>query len=267
MAVVTVIIITKNEARTIGACIRSIGALTDDIIVVDAESTDETRAIARSAGATVLPVPWQGYGHARNTGAARARHNWILSLDADERMTPALIAEIAGLVTDDESRRYKFRRINFFEEKRIRFGTLGHELVTRLYNRKTCSWNLVPVHETLCGSGKAVLLRGSILHDGIPDPLGFRRKKEEYARLGAIKYAAQGRRATWVKRNLAAPFNAAKSLIFRLGFLDGEVGWFLAKTTYLYTKEKYRQLALRTTKDLDVSTTHSRQPVRKFSSV
>ncbi|MDB5250976.1 MAG: glycosyltransferase family 2 protein [Flaviaesturariibacter sp.] len=243
IAAVSVVIITMNEAQTIAGCIASVSVLTDNIIVVDAESIDGTAAIAQRCGATVLVQPWSGYGHARNAGASLARHNWILSIDADERLTASLAVAIRQLVTNDAVSRYRFRRTNFFQEKEVRFGTLGNESVTRLYNRLACSWSLVPVHETLIGRGNTATLRGKIEHYGIGDKHTFLEKKEGYARLSADKYATQGKQASLTKLYFAPMFNAVKSFVFQLGFLDGETGWFLASVTYRYTKQKYRFLA------------------------
>ena len=142
MMSITTVIITKNEARNIEACIRSAQTLSDDVVVVDCGSNDGTTRLAEACGANVIVVEWQCYGHSRNTGA---NHDWILSLDADERVSPALAAALRRLEVEEPCV-YKIRRQNYFAHKHMRYGTPGFESVTRLYNRKFAAWDLFPVH-------------------------------------------------------------------------------------------------------------------------
>lgn len=244
MLPISVVIITKNEESNIGACIQSALLLTNDVIVVDSKSEDNTLQVAAGAGATTVSIDWKGYGHSRNIGAAKAKHEWILSLDADERITPSLVRNLRNLQLNNPFTVYKLKRANHFNYKPVRFGTLGFETVTRLYNRNSAQWNAFPVHEKLEGSlTKTVTLNSPLLHFGISNKQTYIQKKRHYARLSALRYLQQGKKPRFFKQTLAPIFNATKSYVFQLGFLDGNEGWFLAKTIHHYTKLKYRYLS------------------------
>src|SRR4051794_21101863 len=148
----SVVIITKNEAVNIRACIHSARTISDDIIVVDAESEDKTVELATGKNVRVISLKWNGYGNARNAGAAAAKNEWIFSLDADERITDGLVAQLRMLTLSDPRTIYGFRRRNYFQGKEIKYGTLAHDKIWRLYNRKLVKWDAAPVHEKLCGS-------------------------------------------------------------------------------------------------------------------
>ena len=148
----SVVIITRNEENNIVDCIRSARLVSDDIIIVDALSADDTVRYAGQEGARVFSVDWKGYGYARNYGAARAKNNWILALDADERITPVLASSIAKQALMEPTTIYCFKRVNYLGKKAIRFGTLGFETVKRIYHRKHCSWDHTLVHEKLTGA-------------------------------------------------------------------------------------------------------------------
>jgi glycosyltransferase involved in cell wall biosynthesis len=241
MAAISVVIITKNEAPHITACVRSAKLISNDIVVVDCGSADSTRYLARKEGARVLQVAWQCYGQSRNIGAVAAKNDWILALDADERVSDGLSRLLFRLELND-SCIYKIKRVNFFERRRLRFGTPGFEKITRLYHRQYSQWDLVPVHEKIVGHQKTRILRQSILHFGIPSITDHIQKKEHYAMLSARKYFYQGKKATFVKRFLAPVFNGIKSYVFQLGFLDGQKGWQIASTITYYTWLKYKLL-------------------------
>lgn len=243
MVPVSVVIITKNESANIAACIQSAQLITNDVIVVDCGSTDDTAQLATQAGAKLLRVEWQCYGQSRNTGALAAKHDWILALDADERITASLATALRKLDFSNEFYVYRLRRENYYENKKIRFGTLGFERISRLYNRRQNQWDLVPVHEKL-ESRKSIRrnINHSILHYGIPGKTEHVAKKEQYALLSAYKYQQQGKKATLVKRYVSPLFDGCKSYVFQLGFLDGRTGWQLAKTIVYYTWLKYHYL-------------------------
>ncbi|RYY39145.1 MAG: glycosyltransferase family 2 protein [Chitinophagaceae bacterium] len=238
---ISIVIITRNEAANIADCLRSARRLSDDIVVVDSGSTDGTARLAALCGARVLHNKWEGYGAARNKGAAATRYDWILALDADERLDFDLLEQLK----EDAPKRgrvYRFRRRNHWEERRIRFGTLGFERIARLYHRHDAQWNDFAVHERLTGSFQLCKWPGTILHFGIAYPDQYLRKREHYAWLSAITYARQGRKAR-LYHLLGAPlFDALKSYLFLGGFLDGIVGWKIARITAWYTARKYTLL-------------------------
>ena len=243
MESVSVVIITKNEAVNIVDCIQSAKLISDDIIVVDAESDDETVFLANSQGVRVLSLVWKGYGHARNSGANIARHDWVLALDADERITPSFQKSLKKLTPDTESCIYGFKRKNYFRGKEIKFGLFGFDKIYRLYNRKNVFWESSPVHEELNGTiRKKKYLNCWINHFAIRNQLQYKNKSIHYAHLCAIKYLQEGRKSNFIKRFFSARFNFIKTYIFLLGFLDGEIGFFTASLNAYYTALKYQLL-------------------------
>lgn len=251
MVPITTVIITKNEAKNIEACIRSAQAVSDDVIVVDCGSNDDTTRLAEGCGARVVRVEWQCYGHSRNTGAMAARHDWILSLDADERVSSELAKTLQSLDLKEQHCVYKIRRENYFAEKRLRYGTPGFEKVARLYNRKAAQWDLFPVHEKLQAKCSTKKIDQPIDHFGISTIEAHIQKKELYALLSAQKYLEQNKKATVMKRFVSPLFNGAKSYVFQLGFLDGRKGWQVAAAITYYTWLKYKYLHQLTKKGVE----------------
>lgn len=237
-ASITVVIIARNEAAHIADCVRAARRLSNDVLVIDSGSTDATPRLAALCGARVHAISWQGYGAARNTGAALARHDWILALDADERPDERLRHTLQTIRLHRQVV-YRFRRRNHWGECPIRFGTLGFERCARLYHRGDAHWNHFAVHERLTGSFHTQTLNGYLLHYGISGAQQLRHKKDRYAWLCARTYAHEGKAASWVKRRLAPLFDAAKSYLLLGGFLEGRRGWQLAAITFRYTARKY----------------------------
>lgn len=245
MNVISVIIITKNEAANIVACVLSAALVSHDIIVADNGSTDNTVSLATQAGARVLNVPWNGYGQTRNEAAAMAENDWVIALDADERITPPFAASINNLSLANAGVLYGCKRENFLGAKKIRFGEWGRDKVYRLYNRQQASWNLMLVHETITGNNiSKKIIPGAVLHYTMKDRAEYQAKTILYAQLSATKYAAQGKKASPVKRFISPVFSFIQNYIFRLGFLDGKEGFVIACTSCRYIFLKYKFLYL-----------------------
>jgi glycosyltransferase involved in cell wall biosynthesis len=240
---ISVVIITKNESQNIVDCIVSAKKLSDDIIVVDSGSTDNTVSLATAQNVSIITVCWNGYGDARNKGAKLAANNWILSLDADERITDKLAASILSLNFNNARIIYGFRRLNFFGAQKINYGALAHDKVYRLYNRTNSYWNAVPVHEQLVGKKYTKsLLPCHIEHYGIRTGTHYLQKKTGYAYLCAVKYKLERKKFTKVLRYISPAFNFIKAYFFQLGFLDKRIGFIIAMINAQYTKKKYETL-------------------------
>ena len=240
---ISVIIIAKNEAENIADGILSARLIASNIIVADSGSTDATVAISKKLSAEVVPISWKGYGAARNTAANAATNDWILALDADERITASLAETINKLSLDDSTMVYGFKRENFMGATNIKHGEWGRDTVYRLYNRHQAAWDLQLVHENI--TGKAItkkIIKGSILHFTMKDMAVYRAKTNLYAKLSAQKYLEQGKRPTLVKRFLSPVFSFAQNYIFRLGFLDGKAGIGIACISAAYNFKKYQLL-------------------------
>jgi glycosyltransferase involved in cell wall biosynthesis len=160
----TVTVITRNEAANIAAALASV-AWADEMIVVDADSSDGTAAIATAAGARVEVRPWPGYSDQKNFAASIAANDWILSLDADERVTPELAAEIRTLLADAPPRHgYRVPRISFYLGRWIRGTDWYPDYQLRLYDRRAGRWNGRVVHESVALDGEPGALKHDLQH-------------------------------------------------------------------------------------------------------
>jgi glycosyltransferase involved in cell wall biosynthesis len=240
---ISVVIITKNEALKIADCINSAWQLSDDIIVVDSGSTDNTIAVAKQCGANVICTEWECFGASRNKGADAAAHNWILSLDADERVTPALASQILNMQTPLPENVCGFYRENYFANKKIRFGLWGHDKVFRLYHRRYNAWNTVLIHEQLTADKKQKkMLQAHLLHYTVKDKKEYMAKLKHYALLSSYANKQSGKKAGIVKRFLSPVINFLRSFILLFGFLDGKEGYIIAAYSTYYTWLKYHYL-------------------------
>jgi len=239
---ISVIILTKNSAATIERAIMSVRQISNDILVIDSGSEDDTLTIASKLNARIFHITWQGYGAARNIGAKEALFNYIFCLDSDEEISQELAQSINNLNLVPHAV-YGCKRINFLGRKKILYGEWGNDYVFRLYNRNSTSWNLNLVHETLDANHlKKIKLQGVMLHYTTPDIETFSKKLEQYANLNARHYFDQKKKVGFIKRHLSPAFNFFNNFIIKLGFLDGKEGWQIAKANYHYTREKYLQL-------------------------
>ena len=239
---ISAVIITYNEAHNIIDCIHSLKKITSDILVVDAESTDNTAPLAEKAGARVFTLPWSGYGNARNFGHQHALHDWIFSLDADERISDELNSEIQKLqITPNMA--YQFKRINHIAKRPVSFGFMSPEWKTRLYNKKEVSWDDRKVHEQLTVSPCVRLARsrGFILHYGYADIPSVQRKMDKYARLSAEEWLRNNYKPNALISGIAPFYHFVKAYFIQLGFLQGKQGWQLANiaSTYRRLKDRY----------------------------
>jgi len=237
----SVVIITRNEAHIIGKTLQSLQGITDDYVIVDSGSTDDTVAICKNFGAKVIETTWDGYGPNKNKGIDASKYNWILNLDADEAIDEELKNAIQLLELKDENTVYKFKFKNFFCNKWIRYGEWSGDKHIRMFNRNTVRWNAAAVHEelTIAAAAKTVQLPGNILHYTSQNIDDYISKTINYAKLNAKKYHLQGKQASFFKLRLAPGLTFFQHYILRLGFLDGWEGYLIAKTTAWYTFLKY----------------------------
>lgn len=191
----SVVIITQNEAHIIGRTLESVKALSDDIVIVDSGSTDDTLAICRRYNARIIEPGWNGYGPNKNIGIKAARNNWILNLDADEAADEELVKAIQALDGGNSKEVFMMRFRNYYMNKRIRFGEWGSDKHIRLFNRTAVQWNEAAVHENLQlpAGVRITTLPGHILHFTVHAREEYEQKTMAYARLNARKYYAQGK--------------------------------------------------------------------------
>jgi len=244
MIPVSVVIITKNEADIIAKSINAAKLITDDILVIDNDSADNTAQIALANGCRVYQKAWSGYGANKNMGVGLAKYNWILSIDADEVPDVELILAMHDLKLDDNRVVYDIKFRSYFGKKRINFGTWGRDHHIRLFNRNLVRWSEPIVHETLVipENVKTETLTGYVNHYSVKDSYECNNKAVYYAKLSAAKYYQSGKRANAVNMYLSPVFSFFKNYILLFGFLDGREGWDIAKTIYKNRWLKYHYL-------------------------
>jgi glycosyltransferase involved in cell wall biosynthesis len=244
MQPISIVIICRNEAAVIGATLQSLQGVSDDIIVYDNGSTDNTIEIARGFNVKIHQGSWEGFGKTKTKANSLAKYDWILSLDADERIDEQLKRSLLAFEPPGERTVYRFRFRNFLGNKLLRHGEWGNDSHTRLFNRKVVAWNNEPVHETLMipSDAKVEMLNGFVLHTTMKDLHEYAQKTVHYAMLGADKYYRLGKKATWFKIRLSPGFNFLNYYILKLGFLDGHAGYVCARMTAHYTFLKYARL-------------------------
>jgi glycosyltransferase involved in cell wall biosynthesis len=221
---VSVTVITLNEVEHIGAAIDS-AAWADEIVVVDSGSTDGTADIARAKGVTVLTREWSGYVDQKNFAAERVSHDWIFSLDADERIPPELAAEIRALLSSEPSRRgYRVPRVTFHLGRWIRTTDFYPDFQTRLYDRRAARWRGKYVHESVAVDGPAGQLRHDLEHYSFRDLRDQLDRVNHYTTLAARQMREAGHRAGPLDLLVHPPAAFLRNYLLRRGILDGSVG-------------------------------------------
>ena len=246
MARLSVVLIVKNEADNLAACLDTV-RWADEIVVLDSGSTDDTVAIARQYTRQVFEqTDWQGYGKQRQRAQALAAGEWILMLDADERVTPALRASIKhALQADQRDRVYALPRLSWCFGRYIRHGGWYPDYVTRLYPREQAAYNEQQVHEKLIHEGLTVeRLQGDLLHYTYRDLHHYLVKSAGYARDWAAQRYARGKRASLWQGIGHAMGCFVRMYLLRGGFLDGRTGLLLALLSAHSTFVKYADLWL-----------------------
>jgi glycosyltransferase involved in cell wall biosynthesis len=235
----SVVIITRNEAANIRDCLESV-RFADEIVVVDSGSTDDTVPICREFGARIFDHPFAGYGPQKNFGLDRASGDWILSVDADERVPDALREEILSAISSSEAcDGYFVARKNYFGDTWIRHGGWFPDYTLRLFRKEKGRFNERSVHESVQIVGKIGKFRTPLVHLTCRDFDEFARRQENYATLAAEELAKSGRTATDADIFLRPPLTFLKMFVLKGGFLDGGRGWKLAKLYARYTRRKY----------------------------
>ncbi len=236
----SVIVITFNEEENIAACLESV-SWAAEIIVVDALSTDRTAEIARKKTPYVHSVEWKGYSEAKAYGLERAKGNWVLWLDADERVTPELATEIREIVASPELRMqgYEVARRAYFLGRWIRHCGWYPGYVTRLFRRNAARFSASTVHERVELEGETGRLKGDLLHFTDETLYHYFAKFNRYTTLAAGDLAAKGRTSSWYDLLVRPPFVFIKMYILRLGFLDGMHGFVLSVLSSAYVFTKY----------------------------
>jgi glycosyltransferase involved in cell wall biosynthesis len=235
-------IITRNEARNIERAIRSL-ACADEVIVVDSESTDDTASIARSLGANVITHPFEGFAAQKNFATAQARHDWILSLDADEELNPAAQQTIEQWkASTPAANGYRFARRARYLGRWIGHSGWYPDYKVRLFDRGCGQWQGAYVHESVVVEGRVETLPGEILHYTCDSLEEHRERIEFYTGLAAREMFDQAKRVSALGRWLAPPWIFLETYLLRGGILDGREGFLIARMAARYVNRKFEKL-------------------------
>lgn len=240
----TTVIITFNEEANIERCLKAVLPISDEIIVIDSFSRDNTVDICKKFNVKVVQKQWEGYSAAKNYASEIAENEWILSVDADEVVSPPLALAISNILKNPVYKVYKILRLNNYCGRWIKYGGWHKEFRKRLYNKSYVKWNDNEVHEDI--EVKENLPVGKIdenlLHYSYRSISEHRVKTEKYATLSAREMFRKGKKPSYFKLLFSPAFKFIKDYIFRCGFMDGYYGYIIARENAFYTMQKYSKL-------------------------
>lgn len=241
---VTALVIARNEAHNITACLNSV-RWTDEQIVVDAQSTDRTADLAERAGARVFVRPWPGYGPQKNFGIERASSEWIVIVDADERVPDALAREIQTVLAAEvpaDVAAFEVPRRNFFYGRWIQAGGMYPDHQLRLIRRSACRYDDTKLHERLLFDGRVLRLSNPMDHHTMPTVGHHARKLAAYSTLGAAEKLKRRSRVTGTQIAGHHLGTIAKTYFLRGGWRDGVHGLVVALFAGMFTFLKYAKV-------------------------
>ena len=237
----SVTLIAKNEAADIGAALASV-SWADEIVVVDSESTDETVAIARQYTDRVVVRAWTGYIDQKNHAATLASHDWILSLDADERVTETLAAEIRSTLAAPAHAAYRIPRVTWHFGRWIRTTDWYPDYQVRLYDRRAAHWTGKYVHEAVTVNGTVGRLRGELQHYAYRDIADHLETMDRYTTYAAQQLYESGRRAGVLQIAGHPPLAFLRNYIAKGGMRDGTAGFVISAMNAYYVFLKLAKL-------------------------
>jgi len=242
---ISVVVITKDEEASIGRCLRSVD-WADEVIVLDSGSTDKTVEISRKLGARVsVTADWPGYGPQKNRALAQAAGDWVLSLDADEWVTPDLRDEIRSVISrPDGAAAFRVPRLSSFCGRFMRHSGWWPDHVIRLFRRGAARFSDDVVHEHVIVEGMIGTLRVPIMHETFVDLDELLQKMNNYSSLAAQEMRHGGSKAGLAGAVLRGLWAFMRTYFFRGGFLDGREGFMLAVATAEGTYYRYAKLML-----------------------
>jgi glycosyltransferase involved in cell wall biosynthesis len=222
-APLSVVLIAHNAAHQLEECLAS-AAFADEIVLVDSGSTDATREVAARHGARVVSRDWLGYGRQKQFAVEQARHDWVLCLDADERVSPGLRASIERALAAPVAPVYRMPRCNRFLGRWLRHGEGYPDWSPRLFDRRMARWSDDAVHEKVLYAVTPGTLEGDLLHDSAEDLARYLDKQNRYTTLAAEQLYERGRSAGAFELLASPVVRFFKFYVLRLGFLDGIAG-------------------------------------------
>ena len=237
----SVVVITRDAAAQIVPCLKS-AAFADDIVVVDSGSVDDTVSNAIANGARVIARDWEGFGKQKQFAVAQATHEWVLCLDADERVSDELRSAIEAALLTPKFYAYKMPRRNRFMGRYLRHGEGYPDWSLRLFHRAHASWSDDSVHEKVDTLGAIGILNGDLLHESEQNIADYLRKQNGYSTLQAQALHRTGARGSAANLVLSPLVRFIKFYFFRRGFLDGVPGLVHILIGCFNTFSKYAKL-------------------------
>jgi glycosyltransferase involved in cell wall biosynthesis len=219
----SVVLITRNAAAQLPDCLASV-AFADEVLVVDSDSSDGTAELAARYGARVVAKEWLGFGRQKQFAVEQAAHDWVLCLDADERVSPELAASLVRALHAPQAPVYRMARRNRFLGRWLRHGEGYPDWSPRLFDRRQARWSDDAVHEKVLYAATPGTLDGDLLHESAEDLGRYLDKQNRYTTLAAGELHRRGRRAGLAELALSPLVRFVKFYFLRLGFLDGLPG-------------------------------------------
>lgn len=240
----SVVIPCKNEARNIRECIESVRDVADELIVADSGSTDDTVAIVRElSGCRLAEREWKTACNFKNWAIEQATYDWVLVVDADERVTPLLAQEIRQVLTAPRRNGYYIYRANHFMGYRVRFGQWGRDKALRLFDRRCAAYAGDTDHAAVqVRAGRVGYLRNRLTHYTFWTYDQYLQKLHHYAKVQAEQWHRSGKRPSRVRLFLIAPVRFFQTYVLRFGFLDGAIGFQICAMIAFYSFQKQARL-------------------------
>lgn len=242
MKAISGLVITYNEEKNIGPCIESLMRVCNEVVVVDSLSSDRTAAIAESMGAKVIAQPFLGDGPQRSAGLPHCTHEWVLNLDADERLDEDMVAAIGALkVEEADCDAYEFRRKNYLGSRWIRYADWYPDYVRRLFNKTRTDFKPVKVHSKI-ESEKSIKLNAHVIHYTYDSLEQMTAKLNSYSSWSAQELVKRNKKVSSLAPFLHGTFSFVKFYFIKLGFLEGLDGLTICLVKSVASYLKYAKV-------------------------
>lgn len=240
---ISVVIITLNEQRNIERCLKSLQGITEDIVVVDSFSTDETPRICEKYKVNFVQTEWKGYSETKNYANSLAKNDWILSLDADEALSDELRQSLTDVLLQKDIKAYRINRLTNYCGRWIKHGAWYPDYKVRIFNRKKSEWQ-GHIHENLSNIDENNLdvLDGDCFHYSYYTVEEHLKQTEKFSKMSAENLFRYKKKVPFLKIIFGPTFRFIRDYIFKLGILDGKAGFSVAKISAKAVRLKYKYL-------------------------